>query len=79
MAAAAAADSPGRLALLVDEASDRRFLVDTGSAVSIIPHSSVLPPTGPSILTADGTPIRCRGGGRQPFWRAAAACGGTLF
>ena len=61
MAASVADGPPGRLALLVDEATGRRFLVDTGSAVSMLPHSSPQHPTGPAIKTADDTPIRCWG------------------
>ncbi len=81
MAAAVADGPPGRLALLVDEATSRRFLVDTGSAVSILPHHSVQPPFGPAIKTADGTPIKCWGrqlsviiaGGRRLEWNFVLA------
>ena len=37
------------------------FLVDTGSAFSLLPHSSGKPATGPAIVAADGTPISCWG------------------
>ena len=49
----------GHLALLVDEATQDRFLVDTGSAFSIIPVQSSEVPTGPRICAADCTPIAC--------------------
>ncbi len=38
----------GQLAHMLDQTSDRRFLVDTGSSFSILPFSSSLPATGPS-------------------------------
>ena len=52
------------------------FLVDTGSAYSIIPHRSKKKQCGPKIMTADRTPIRCWGytkrtvtaGGRHMQW-----------
>ncbi len=39
--------SPGRQVHVVDQLSNRRFLVDTGSAFSVYPHSSTSPPRGP--------------------------------
>ena len=38
-----------RLALLVDEATQQWFLVDTGSSYSIIPHWSQEPTSGPRL------------------------------
>ena len=35
--------------------------MDSGSAFSIIPHKSVAAPTGPCLVTADGTPLKCWG------------------
>ena len=52
---------PGRLVLLVDEASKQSFLVDTGSVYSIVPFRSKQKPTGPAIMAADRTPIKCWG------------------
>ena len=53
---------PGRLGLLVDEATGDSFLVDTGAVYSVVPYTSSLPPTGPNITTANGKPIPCWGG-----------------
>ena len=66
----------GRLALLVDESSQQRFLVDTGSSYSILPHKSKQPTSGPRLCTADRSPIACWGdrrlhvaaGGRRFTW-----------
>ena len=52
----------GRLALLVDEASQQWFLVDTGSSYSILPHMSQQPTSGPRLCTADRLPTACWGG-----------------
>ncbi len=46
------------------QASGVRFLIDTGTSFSIIPHSSSSPPTGPLLHTADGCPICCWGSTR---------------
>ena len=61
MAASAQPGTCGRLVLLVDEATKDRFLVDTGAVFSVIPFTSVDPPTGPRITTADASPIPCWG------------------
>jgi hypothetical protein len=42
-----------------------KFLVDSGVSISILPHSSSTPPTGPHLVGANGKPIpawglRCR-------------------
>ena len=74
--AAVSSGLKGRLALLVDEASQQRFLVDTGSSYSIIPHMSKQPMSGPRLCTADRSPIACWGsckvhmavGGRRFMW-----------
>ena len=52
---------PGRLFYVTDGSSNRRFLVDTGSAFSIMPWQSSLPPSGPSLTGADGRSIPCWG------------------
>ena len=41
--------------------SNRRFLVDTGAAYSILPHQSSGHPTGPSLAGPDGHPLACWG------------------
>jgi hypothetical protein len=41
---------PGRLFFVTDSLSNRRYLVDTGSAFSIIPWQPSFPPTGPGLL-----------------------------
>ncbi len=56
---------PGRLFFVTDSSSHRRFLVDTGSAFSIMPWRSSSPPTGPGLAGADGRRIPCWG--EQPF------------
>ena len=49
-AAAAPMGTPSCLLYLVDPASSRRYLVDSGSAFSIIPHKSAATPTGPRLI-----------------------------
>ena len=74
--AAVSSGPTGRLALLVDESTQQRFLVDTGSSYSIIPHRSQGPTSGPRLCTADRSPIACWGdrkmhvaaGGRRFTW-----------
>jgi hypothetical protein len=53
--------SPGRLVHVVDQLSNSRFLVDTGAAFSVFPHSSSSPPDGPALAGAAGQPILCWG------------------
>ncbi len=53
---------PGRLFYITDSVSSRLYLVDTGSAFSIMPWESSDPPSGPSLTAADGRQIPCRGG-----------------
>ena len=53
--------NPSCLLYLVDAVSSRRYLVDSGSAYSIIPHKSAAAPTGPRLITANGTPLKCLG------------------
>ena len=57
VAAAAAAPKGAHSCLLylVDVASSRWYLVNSGSTFSIIPHKSSAEPTGPRLMTADGT------------------------
>ncbi|MFN9909796.1 MAG: hypothetical protein ACK56F_27380 [bacterium] len=53
--------APGRLVHIVDETSQRRFLVDTGAAYSIFPYSSPGKQSGPRLAGADGLHIPCWG------------------
>ncbi len=53
--------SPGGLVHVVDQLSNRRFLVDTGAVFSVLPHSSPSPPDGPALAGAAGQPIPCWG------------------
>jgi hypothetical protein len=53
--------APGRLVHIVDETSQRRFLVDTGAAYSIFPYSSPGKQSGPRLTGADGLHIPCWG------------------
>ena len=59
--AAISSGPKGRLALLVDKATQKQFLVDTGSSYSIIPHWSQELTSGPCLCTADRSPIACWG------------------
>ena len=61
VAASAQPGNSGRLVLLVDKATNNRFLVDTGAVFSVIPFTSSDPPVGPRITTADALPIPCWG------------------
>ena len=74
--AAVSSGPKGRLAMLVDEATQQWFLVDTGSSYSIIPHRSQELTSGPRLCTSDPVPIACWGdrkmhvaaGGRRFKW-----------
>jgi hypothetical protein len=46
---------------ITDQLTQRRFLVDTGAAYSVFPHSSTSPPRGPALSGAAGQPIPCWG------------------
>jgi hypothetical protein len=52
---------PGRLFYIIDSVSNHRYLVDTGSAFSIMPWKSSDTPAGPSLTAADGRRIPCWG------------------
>jgi hypothetical protein len=52
---------PGHLFYITDSVSHRRYLVDTGSAFSIMPWKSAATPAGPSLTAADGRRIPCWG------------------
>ena len=58
---ATAHGTPGRLALLGDNAEGRSYLVDTGSAYSILPFSSTAQTTGPALTPASGASIKAWG------------------
>ncbi len=45
------------LIFLRDNVSGKKFLVDTGAAVSVFPHRSSFPASGPPLVAADGRPI----------------------
>jgi hypothetical protein len=60
-----AAVRPGRLFFISDSVSHRRYLVDTGSAFSIMPWKSAESPSGPNLSGADGRRIPCWG--ERPF------------
>ena len=62
MAAATSVQGPpARLGILKDSSSSLVYPVDTGSAVSILPYTSLTPTHGPAIMTADKTMIWCWG------------------
>ncbi len=52
---------PGSLVHIVDQLSNRRFIVDTGTSYSIFPHSSAATPSGPKLRGAAGQLIPCWG------------------
>jgi hypothetical protein len=52
---------PGSLVHIVDQLSNRRFLVDTGVSYSIFPHTSAATPSGPKLRGAAGQLIPCWG------------------
>jgi hypothetical protein len=52
---------PGCLFYITDSVSHRRYLVDTGSAFSIMPWKSATAPAGPSLTAADGRRMPCWG------------------
>ncbi len=51
----------GQLFHMLDQVSNRRFLVDTGASYSILPHRSSLPASGPKLYGPAGQPIPCWG------------------
>ena len=53
--------APGQLVYVTDQLSNRRFLVDTGAAYSILPHQSSTLPSGPPLAGPNGRPIACWG------------------
>jgi hypothetical protein len=53
--------APGQLFHVVDSLSKRRFLVDTGAAYSIFPHTSPEQPSGPALQGPGGQVIPCWG------------------
>jgi hypothetical protein len=54
--------APGVLVHVVDQICGWRFLVDTGAAFSIIPHSSSLPATGRGIVGGNWPSYQVVGG-----------------
>jgi hypothetical protein len=42
------------LIFLKDSKNNFNFLVDSGASISILPHSSPAPPTGPHLVSANG-------------------------
>ena len=55
LASASPAGAP--LLFLHDKFSGNKFLVDTGAALSVFPHRSSSPPSGPPLVAADGRSI----------------------
>jgi hypothetical protein len=53
--------TPGRLVHIMDESTQRRFLVDTGASYSIFPFSSSGKQSSPRLTGADGLHIPCWG------------------
>jgi hypothetical protein len=51
----------GSLIFLQDSVSKQQFLVDTGAAVSVLPHRSSAASSGPLLSGADGKPISAWG------------------
>jgi hypothetical protein len=46
---------------LTDDTTGLRYLVDSDAALCLLPHRSMLPPSGPLIINANG--------GRIPSWQ----------
>jgi hypothetical protein len=57
----------GRLFFIIDHLSNKKLLVDTGSAYSIFPFQSSKRPFGPRLTAANGQRIRCWGSRRRPL------------
>jgi len=55
------------LIYLTDQLSNRRFLVDTGAARSVLPHQSSAPSSGPRLSAANGRPIPAWGSRLVPL------------
>jgi hypothetical protein len=53
--------APGQLLHVIDVLTNRRFLVDTGAAYSIFPHTSSNRPCGPALQGPGGQTIQCWG------------------
>ncbi len=51
----------GELIHMLDQISNRRFLVDTGASYSILPHRSSLPAADPKLFGPAGQFIPCWG------------------
>ncbi len=49
----------GQLIHMLDQISNRHFLVDTSASYSILPHRSSLPAMGPTLLRQAGQLIPC--------------------
>ena len=61
----AAAALPSATFSILDELSGKYFLVDTGACKSFLPpsktHQNLTPYTGPTIITANGDPLKVYG------------------
>jgi len=53
------------LIFLKDSKNNFNFLVDSGASISILPHSSSAPPTGPHLVGANGDIVPVWGRRRQ--------------
>ena len=53
--------APSQLVYVTDQLSNRRILVDTGAAYSILLHQSSTLPSGPPLAGPNGRPIACWG------------------
>jgi hypothetical protein len=62
------------LIFLLDSKNNFKFLVDSGASLSIFPHSSLAPPTGPHLVGANGKQIPAWG-----FRRHTVCFSGQIF
>ena len=62
------------LIFLKDQISGKDFLVDTGASLSILPHKSTDPPSGPRLSGANGLPIPAWG-----FSQRTVEFGGKMY
>ena len=58
---ASTSPSGAPLIYLWDAYRGAAFLADSGAAVSVVPHKSTAPPSGPPLVGANGAPIRSWG------------------
>ena len=74
MATAMSFPTGSGLIFLKDQISGKDFLVDTEASLSILPHKSIEPPSGPKLSGANGLPIPACGVRGQIITLSISAC-----